>query len=171
MKKNTTGKSPELIASFEHTFKIEVYVPVFEPMASLGVIDTKTLAKGSHRIEIGHMSGGCCRKLVYAILEKGTVTRIEAEECKEDGTEVSKEAKEIFEYVLKLPELQGSWEPMPVKKFFAMAKNGSYPPRAGTGAGCFYICAGEYCLFCCAPSPTRPNISCWIERRKPDVIM
>ncbi len=170
MESNTSNKSPQLIASFDYSFKIEVYIPVFEPLASISVIDTKILAKGTHTIEIGHMNGGCCRKLVYAIVKEGMVTSIEAEECKDDKEEASEEIKELFQFALKLPELQDSWEPLPVKKFITMAQKGSYPPRAGTGAGCFYICIGHWCLFCCTPRPSRSSL-CMFERRKPDVIM
>lgn len=60
-------------------------------------------------------------------------------------------------------------KPVPVAELIgSMARESSYPTRIGWGAGCIYICVWHYCLFCCL----RGNrITCWIERRKPDVIM
>lgn len=121
-------------------------------------------------IEIGHMNGGCCQKLVYVIVKESMVTSIEAEECKDDKEKTSEEIKELFHFALKLTELQDLWKPLPVKKFITMAQNGSYPHRAGTGAGCFYMCIGDWCVFCCTTRPSRRSL-CMFERRKPDLIM
>lgn len=171
MKKKTATAKQSPILTFEHAFKVEVFAPVFEPLSSIDSLDVKKLSTGRHRIAIGFLKGGCGKKLVHAIIRKGIVESIEAETCEDSEEAISEEIKALFLHAIKELDSIDYWEPVPVKKFLAMVKNGSYPPRAGTGAGCFYVCYSIYCLFCCKSTATSTIPKCWIERRKPDVVM
>jgi hypothetical protein len=162
----TLAKSkPKPIATFETATKVEVFVPEFIPFSSLKALNPDALAKGKHRIEIGTIQGGCCRKLVYAVIQKGMVTAIEASPCAESEKMPSKETVALFKKARSKVKDWGVWHPMPVTELAAQAI--SRPDRFGTGAGCVYICHGNYCLFCCY-DPLR----CWIEERtgSPDMV-
>jgi len=171
MKNDTSKRKRSPILTFEHPLKIEVYVPEFEPLSAIDFLDAGKLSNGDHRVEIGFFKGGCCKKLVHAVIKNGMVVGIEAERCEDSEEEVSEEILTLFSHVAKKLEHSEHWKPVPVEEFLIMAKDGSYPPRAGTGAGCFYICLWHYCLFCCLSTATSSFPTCWIERRKPDVEM
>jgi hypothetical protein len=142
---------------------VEVIQPAFEPLASAKVLDLAKLSQGNHRIEVGWLKGGCCPKLVYALISKGMIQNLEVEPCEEAEVAVPEEIVAVFAEARKRIKDPTDWKPIPVQDI-AMIWDG-YPTRWGTGACCFYLCVWHYCLFCCASGV------CWIERRKPDVIM
>lgn len=74
-----------------------------------------------------------------------------------------KEFAGLYAAAMASIKTQEPFKPLPVQEI-ALIWDG-YPTRWGTGAGCIYICAWHYCLFCCITS------GCWIELRKPDVVM
>ena len=172
-KKTKHPGKPQVVATFKHPVTVKVIVPTFVPLASLTTQDVQKLSKGRHKIEIGFMEGGCCPKLVHAVIRNGMVTGIEVEPCEKSERvlpkEMSKEMSKVFAEARRRIE-QNPWQPVPVAELIdnvAMA-TGRYPTRIGWGAGCIYVCIWHYCLFCCL----RGNrIVCWIEPRKPDVIM
>jgi len=130
MKNNdANAERKEPILTFDHSFKVEVYEPDFEPLSSTNSLDEKKLSTGDHTIEFGYMKGGCCRKLVYAIIKDGMVVGIKAEECEDSKEVVSKEITTLFSIVAKKLELSNYREPMSVEKFLARAKIGSFGPQ------------------------------------------
>jgi len=57
MKNNdTNAERKEPILTFDHTFKVEVYEPDFEPLSSTNSLDEKKLSTGNHTIEFGYMN-------------------------------------------------------------------------------------------------------------------
>jgi len=171
MKSSTGTEKRSPVLTFEHPLKIEVYLPDFEPLSSLDALDATKLAKGDHRIEIGFMKAGCGKEPVSAVIKDGMVVGVEADGCQSSEVEASEEVAALVAHAVKELEGLDYWKPVPVGEFLAMVQQGSYPPRGGTGAGCFYICLWTYCLFCCKSTAKSPGPTCWIERRKPDVIM
>jgi hypothetical protein len=148
------------LAKFQFPMTAEVRIPDFTPFDSLKALDLDLLGKGKHRIEIGTMTGGCCRKLVYAVVKNGVVTAVEAEPCAEATRTPSKEVKALFAQARKSIKDPGKWEPIPVAKLADVVM--LRPTKVGTGAGCFYICIWNYCLFCCYRGL---DSGCWIETR------
>ncbi len=154
------------VATFDTPTTVQVFIPEFIPFATLKALDPQLLVKGKHRIEIGTIQGGCCQKLLYAVIQKGMVTKIEASPCAESKHKPSKETVALFKKARSKVKDLGVWRPMPVTELAVLAF--SRPDRFGTGAGCVYICHGDYCVFCCVYPPR-----CWIETRtaSPDIIL
>jgi len=154
-------KSP--ILTFKHPLTVEVYEPDFEALSSLQFLDVERLATGKHSVEIGYMTGGCCRELVHAIVEDGMVVGIKAEGC-EDAIEeeVPEEISELFSITVEKLELP-SFQPVPVAEFMAKAKEDDSAPTSQ----CYWICVWRWCLFCCEVTMTSDTPKCWIERRRP----
>jgi hypothetical protein len=177
MKTSSKSNRPKakVVGRFRHAVNVEILMPRFVPLASVASQDVQKLSKGRHKIEVGFMEGGCCPKLVRAVIGNGMVTGFEVDPC-EDSEKVLPKAmsKDTAQLVAKARRLvgQNEWEATPVREFVkAVAQQtGSYPDRIGWGAGCIYICHGFYCLFCCFNIFSGP-FGCWIERRKPDVEM
>ncbi len=104
--------------TFTHEIKIEVHIPKLEPLASLKSLDFGRLSKGTHKIEVGFISGGCCPKLVQAVVKNGMVTKLELEPCKDAKRltpEMAAIAKEVRRQVLARGK--GKWQPVPLTKF------------------------------------------------------
>src|SRR3954468_6996896 len=78
-----TSKPAPPLATFRVPMKVEIRQPEFERLASLSALDVKRLSKGNHKVEIGFLSGGCCRNLVRAVIRNGMVIGFETEACKE----------------------------------------------------------------------------------------
>jgi hypothetical protein len=157
---------PKPVATFDTPITVEVFVPEFVPFATLKALSPELLEKGKHRIEIGTIQGGCCRKLVYAVIQKGMVTSIEASLCAESTHKPSKETVALFKTARSKVKDLGVWHPVPVTELSVLAA--TRPDRFGTGAGCVYFCHGDYCVFCCVYPPR-----CWIETRtaSPDIVL
>jgi hypothetical protein len=151
---------PKLVAKLKLPVPVRVLEPTAEPLASLKMLDVERLRKGNHTIEVGFLHGGCCPKLVRAVIQHGMVTRLDTEPCKDSERAPSKEIVQLFEQVRRRIKAPRPWEPMPVEDFIKQAI--ARPTIWGTGAGCIYICILEWCLFCCLRNRT---IVCWIETR------
>jgi hypothetical protein len=170
-KKSGTRRKATLVARFKHPTTVEIIAPAFVPLAALKMLDVRKLSKGSHTVEVGFLEGGCCPKLVRAVIHNGIVTKLDVEACEDSERVMLKDLpRDVAAVVAKAKREVGKypWKPIPLGEFVAIARQtGSYPPRWGIGVGCFYICFWHYCLFCCWYVPG----FCWIERRKPDVEM
>lgn len=172
-KPGAARKKAITVATFKHPMNVEIIAPVIVPLAALKTLDLQKLGKGSHTIEVGMLEGGCCPKLVRAVIRGGIVTKLEVEPCEEsEQVRLKDMPRDVAAMIAKAKRKLGRnpWTPVPIREFVTnMARqSGSYPPRAGTGAGCFYICLWHYCVFCCY---WNWPYFCWIERRKPDVEM
>ena len=69
LRPDVTVKKSKALLKFKRTVEVEVRLPEFEPLASLKSLDYRRLEKGNHTVEIGFLSGGCCRKLVRAVVK------------------------------------------------------------------------------------------------------
>jgi hypothetical protein len=114
----SSGKKPSSAFSFNHEIRVEVQIPKFEPLNSLKSLDCTRFAKGTHKIEVGFVSGGCCRKLVRAVVREGMVTRFEMESCK-DGKPLTSDLKAIAKQVRRHLDARGAskWHPVPITQF------------------------------------------------------
>lgn len=116
---------------FDIRVKVEVSLPEFQPLASTRALDLKRLSKGNHKVEVGFLKGGCCPKMVRAVIRHGMVTALEMEPCKEtkkassDLTAVLKEAQR------RIQPKGGKWQPVAVGEF--MSDSGRF---ITTGGGC-----------------------------------
>jgi hypothetical protein len=138
-------KRSKAVLKFKRTVEVEVRLPEFEPLASLKTLDYRRLEKGNHRIEIGFLSGGCCRKLVWAVVRNGMVTGIEVEPCKESQPASPELTAVLKEAHRRLAKQMGGWRPIPISEIGTVA-----PLRISWGAGCVQVCEFGYCLTCCA---------------------
>jgi hypothetical protein len=152
------AKSPKksrVLAEISVPVKVEIREPDFEPLASLGALDLKRLQKGKHKIEIGFIKGGCCRKLVRAVIKDGMVTGCEVEPCKESG----KAGKTPPELLVVLAEARKKvtggkkWKPIPVAEL--VTSNAIMRDLIIiVGDGCIYMCIFGFCFLCCMdPTP------------------
>lgn len=129
---------------FTHAVTVEARRPRFEPLGSLGSLDLEKLSKGSHKIEVGFFAGGCCSKLVRAVVKNGVVTGVEIEPCK-DSKKPTKELAAILDAAAKaLPGAGKKWEPVPLRMFVGNAAG-----LIDINGGCIQICIFNHCLTCC----------------------
>lgn len=155
----TGSKKSKTLAAFNHPMPVEVREVKFEPLASVGVLDLARLSKGSHKIEVGFAEGGCCQRVVSAVIKNGMVTGLEIKGCGNPDKPVSKEMVAVVEAARRKigRETPGKWKPVPVAEFFQS-------PAAlrriviGDWAGwCITVCVkwGEHwhCLVCCLWPP------------------
>src|SRR5512139_3865239 len=78
MTKIVRGRSTTISVSVP----VQVGTPDIEIFDLGKTVDRAALAKGSHRLIIGRVSGGCCASLVRARIRDGQVVGIEVERCK-----------------------------------------------------------------------------------------
>jgi hypothetical protein len=157
-----TKPQPKVIGEFKHLVRFKILEPEFRPLASLKNLDVKRLRTGSHVIEVGFLHGGCCPKLVRAVVRKGYVTGLEVDPCEGTTMARSKDVRQLFEHARRQLKAPRKWTPVAIDEFLPQVL--ARKPIWGTGAGCFYICSEHYCLFCCW---WNWPWFCWIETRLP----
>jgi hypothetical protein len=139
MKKKQTNRS----VTFAFRMKVEATIPEFVALTSNRSLDFKRLGKGNHKIEVGYYKGGCCPKVVRAVIRNGMVTGLDVEPCKETK-KPSPEMNAIFKEADRRLRSGGKWQPVPIKDFVKDAAR-----FITTGGGCIMICVWGYCLLCC----------------------
>jgi hypothetical protein len=139
-----TVKRSKALLKFKRTSEVEVRLPEFEPLASLKSLDYRRLEKGNHTIEIGFLTGGCCHKLVRAVVKNGMVTELEVEPCKESRPASPGLTATLKEAHRRLAKQMGGWRPIPISEISTVE-----PLRISWGSGCIQICEFGYCLTCC----------------------
>jgi hypothetical protein len=132
--------------TFKHSVDMQVYLPEFERLGSLKFLDYRRYEKGTHKVEVGFLAGGCSRRLVRAIVNKGMVTGFEVEPCKE-----SRPATPAMNAILKkayklILAKTGKWQPIPVSEIAKVSAIEIFPP-----IGCFRVCEASavFCYTCC----------------------
>lgn len=145
MAKKTT-KRPLLVA-FPSRVKVEVREPEFEPLASLASLDFARLARGTHELEIGFVHGGCCRKLVRAVVKNGLVVGCKVEPCKDAGQEISPTMLALLRQARAKVTAGKKWRPVPLRTFVGSAA--LMRSLIILGGGCIFICIFNHCLMCC----------------------
>jgi len=160
--KKSKTLAPKLVDEFKFSTSIRVLRPQFKPLAALKSLDVKRLKTGEHRIEVGFLHGGCCPKLVEAVIRNGKVIALEVAPCEGSERVESNEVKRLVRKVRARMKAPRKWTPIPVEQLVPrmLARQAKW----GTGEGCFYICAFSWCLFCCW---WNWPFFCWIETRAP----
>jgi hypothetical protein len=132
--------------TFKHTADVQVYLPEFEPLESLKFLNHRLYEKGTHRVEIGFLLGGCCRKLVRAIVTKGMVTGFEVEPCRESKAASATMTAMLKEAHQRIIAKAGKWQPIALSEIAKASVIDLLP-----SIGCFRVCdnAGDFCYTCC----------------------
>ena len=119
----------------------------FTPLAALKHVDVARLKRvGQHRIEVGYFESECCRRMVYAVVRKGMVVKVELDPC-EGGVKTTPETEKVIQAALarmRAGKRPAKLLPVPVERFMSNA--------AGLIIqiwGCIRICCFGYCLICC----------------------
>ena len=141
------SKKTSVLAAFKFPMKVEVRAPEFEPLSSLSALDFARLSKGNHKIEIGFVDGGCCRKLVRAVVKNGWVTGCEVEPCKDSGKSISPEMMALFKQAQKKASAGKKWTPVPLREL--TKSTAKMTNLIIVGGGCIFICFGHHCIMCC----------------------
>jgi hypothetical protein len=160
------------LAKFKHQVEITIIEPDIEPLMSLRLLDFNRLKKGKHQIEVGFLKGACCSQPIRAVVENGLVKGFEVTPCRDSKKTSIKEIGDLFTLAAKKVSNAKPWMPMPIEEF--VTKVEARAINMGTGAGCFWICIFNRCLFCCEPgatSPSSPSPTCWIETRQEDLVL
>jgi hypothetical protein len=119
----------------------------FRTFHSLRKLDAKRLGRAARaRFEVGWFESGCSQRIVYAVVRKGRVTRLEIDPCP-DGVRMNAEWRSLAQVARKAlgphrrvePQL-----PVPVARFLSNAAGFTIDVF-----GCFTICIFGYCLSCC----------------------
>jgi hypothetical protein len=151
-------KKSKVLKTFKYPVPVEVREPVFEPLASVAMLDLSRLSKGSHKIEIGVAKGGCCQRSVYAVIKNAVVTNVEFDVCAGCDKPVSKELLALIEAArreIRRPA-PSKWRPIPVAEFFKSSARMS-DIVISWGNWCIQICitwgGAMHCYYCCAWPP------------------
>ncbi len=155
----TRKSSGPLVKAFDFPFRVEAKVTEFRPLEGLRQLDLEKLVKGDHRVEIGFGEGGCCRKVVRAVVKNGMVTRIEVEPCKESKQVSSKEVRALAARVHKAlgRDPKARWKAVPVQQFFSSSASVARLVISWGGwcvQGCWTVGNVMHCLHCCAWPPS-----------------
>ena len=146
------AKSPKksaTLATFTVPMKVEVRAPEFEPLSSLAALDVDRLRRGKHKVEIGFLKGGCCRRLVRAVVEHGLVIGCEVEPCKETSDQPPPpELRAVLAKARKKVLAGRTWKPLPVAQLVGSSAR-MLDLLIIVGGGCIFICIFNHCIMCC----------------------
>jgi hypothetical protein len=140
------------MATLKHSIKVDIRALDFRLSSTLRHLDLGALAKAKRaEIAIGEFEGGCCSHTVFALIRKGQVVRVRAEECpKEERTKLSKDNARLIARAIKRlrPRRRAARKlPLPVATFFG--RSGVAQLAAVQILFCFRICIFNFCVNCC----------------------
>jgi hypothetical protein len=139
----------------EEKVKVEASLARFTTFDSIQHLDVDRLKAVPHAtFEVGVFEGGCCRRMVRAVVKKGMVTKLEIEPC-EEGVRLTPELKKVMQSAWKKLAKGGGRPtslPVPLTTFLARAMGITIEIF-----GCIYICAFGYCLLCCINTSPFPG--------------
>lgn len=138
------GKKAQSPIKFEYPITIEVHPVQFELASSLALLDPTRLSRGNHKIEVGWVKGGCCRKVVRAVIRKGMVAAVEVERCAEMRPVTPEIAGVLREARRRTNGGNGKFEPIPISDFLEA------PEQVAEERFCVTICAFGWCYQCCS---------------------
>ena len=143
-KKNQPSPAPICVSQ---QVDVELTPAEFQLLESVQYLDLEALKQAKHtKIEIGTVEAGCCRKLVFATVQKGMVTALEFED---DGSRTAASA-ELTKTIEKALEETGSKAsafkalPLPFGDLL-LAPGGIFVESWS----CFRICIFGFCILCC----------------------
>jgi len=150
-------KPKNLVSRFEFPMRVEVRRGEFEPLDTIRLLDANRLMKGSHKLCVGHVRGGCCPAKTIATVRAGKVVDVTVEACT-DRRKLTKEAAAIVKEARRRGYIRkrGRWTPVPVTEFFSSPAQMAKIIVSGwetEGGGCAQICWGDApimdCVWCC----------------------
>jgi hypothetical protein len=163
--RSSATKRKDLVATFNHPMQVTVRRGEFEPIESIGLLDKKKLSRGSHKVHIGSVSGGCCPSKVYASVRGGQVVHVHVEPCSghpgnSRKKKLTKEAQAIISEAKRRGHLKakrGKGTPVPVDRFFSSPRQMAIIVSSewDNFIGCATVCwefgdKVRRCVFCCA---------------------
>jgi hypothetical protein len=137
----------KLTLSVKTELEFTVVPAPFQPSAGLDYIDLAKLASRRARLEVGEFTGGCCATKVYAIVERGMVTKVEFGKCKESARPPAALQPLLTKALAAVRIDGGGFAPVPIKDFLAFAKRRFID--IDIGGGCITICVWDRCYSCC----------------------
>jgi hypothetical protein len=116
----------------------------FEEVRHLDVAQYANKAKA--RIALGYFESGCCRRMASAVVQKGVVTRLELEPCKD----AARPPKELVAILKSLPSSAAGGQKRATA--FRMGLGDFLADHGGVIVAtwtCYVICLLGYCFTCC----------------------
>jgi hypothetical protein len=142
--------------------RVQIRRGQFEPVDTIGLLDVEKLQRGTHKICVGHVRGGCCPANAVAIVRGGNVVDVRVEACK-DRKKLSGTARAIVQEAQRRGYLRkrSKWTSVPVSEFFTSSRKMAEIIISGWGTedgGCVQICWGSGpildCVYCCSGKDT-----------------
>jgi hypothetical protein len=131
------------LATLEYPVKVEIRAAEFEPYSALPYLDVSKLSKGSHKIEVGFVKGGCCGLKAFAMVKAGMVVAVKIEPCPESKKPLSKNLRALVDAAFKKSGARPpKWVPVSVEDFFGKPAV-SERLSGSIGGGCIEICWGD----------------------------
>jgi hypothetical protein len=130
---------------------VEISEVPIEPFESLRHLDVERLSRAKKaRFEIGTIDSGCCRRIAYAIVQNGKVTRLDLEPCT-TTVRITPEIRRTIEAAVKKLD-KGRRDttslPVPVDQFLARQIGPSISVWQ-----CIRLCCFGHCITCCFHIP------------------
>lgn len=137
-----------LLLSIKTDLEFTVTPALFQPIVGLDFIDPGKFGSRRARLEVGAFAGGCCATKVFAIIERGMVTKVEFGKCKEAARPQAALQPVLAKALAAIRTGgPGDFTPMPVREFLAHAKRRFID--IDIGGGCITICIFDFCYSCC----------------------
>ena len=150
-------KSRNRVAHFEFPMRVQVRRGRFEPLEAIGLLDRAKLKRGTHKVVVGHIKGGCCPAKAIATVRGGKVVDVGVEACK-DRKKLGPMAQAITREAQRrgLFRKRARWTPVPVDEFFTSTRQMAKIVVSGwetDDGGCAQVCWGDGpildCVWCC----------------------
>jgi len=139
--------------SFKHSVLVEVHRPKFEFLESFKYLDFRRFEKGKHRVEVGSLSGACCRETVRLIVNKGMATGVEIEACRKVKRDFPSGALvAITKEAIRRAGAASEWKSLPLAQVAGL-------PKSIFERTCVHICILGHCFLCCTNDGNRYECS------------
>ena len=140
------------MATLKHSIRVDIRELDLRLSPTLRYLDLGALAKAKRaEIAIGEIEGGCCSHTLFALIRKGQVVGVRAEECpKEERIKLSKDNARLIARAIKRlrPRRRAARKlPLPVATFFG--SSGVAQLVVVQTLFCFRICIFGFCVNCC----------------------
>jgi hypothetical protein len=140
------------VTRFRYPSLVEVRRPRFKRSGLLAHLDVAKLTRATRaELEVGHFEGGCCRKIVLAVVRRGIVTALRLEGCAEcKPVRLTPELKAVLKIAGRRigRGRDRPFRPMPVSQFIGRAAD--LIIEGGCSEFCIITILGySLCVICC----------------------
>jgi hypothetical protein len=158
-------RSRKAVEHFDFPMRVQVRRGRFEPVDGIDLLDRDKLKRGTHKVYVGHVKGGCCPSKAFATVRGGKVVDVSVEACK-DRKKLNPMAQAIVREAQRrgLVRRRSKWTPVPVDRFFSSSTAMARIIISGwetDDGGCMQICWGSGpildCVWCCS---SRAQLEC-----------